>query len=522
MALTKVNHRMIEGASVNVRDFGAVGDGVTDDQAAIMTCIEYAQDNGIEVVRIPKSSAPYMIRVDETAGDPTNSYGEHIAGIFIYLVGIHLKMDIGAELKALPRVSTSNRAIIQVEAASNTTISGGTLNGQRFTDTNLKITGMLTKNSPNIRVMDVTIKNCKGDGFSFYSSRGNDSIDSYATNVKVIDCGYSGLSIGGGYNTYVTGCEFSGMDVGLPMCGIDIEPEGTDNIAREIVISECLFRENEYAGIIFGGGKGGKNIIIDSNLLVSKSGSGIIGLGGSTNPITTGTVISNNTIYLGNTDPSAIGIQISKQDGCVVTGNNIYSDAIPVWPKYNQGIYLDTLITNSTFSNNVIRNMSYGFRVVGIDNHDLSVVSNKIEDCDNLYSSGVTDNLNLSNNSFTRGKYAAVLTSGTNIKCSDNTIDTVENNGFRLNITDSLVSGNIISNYGTVNDWQPGLTLDTAENCFITGNTFLGQNSSSPAINETNTPTLPSVISNNFARHANLATAFNVDATTILSNNFTT
>ncbi len=28
--LTKGNNRMIDGAAVNVRDFGAVGDGVTD------------------------------------------------------------------------------------------------------------------------------------------------------------------------------------------------------------------------------------------------------------------------------------------------------------------------------------------------------------------------------------------------------------------------------------------------------------------------------------------------------------
>lgn len=82
MGLTKVTYSMIEGALVNVLDFGAIGDGVTDDTVAIQTAIQSAIDSNASGIFVPatengyRTTAPINITTGVMiCGSGTNPYG---------------------------------------------------------------------------------------------------------------------------------------------------------------------------------------------------------------------------------------------------------------------------------------------------------------------------------------------------------------------------------------------------------------------------------------------------------------
>ena len=54
MALTKVSYSMIQAAPINVADYGATGDGSTDDTVAIQAAFDAVSATGGTIVFVPE------------------------------------------------------------------------------------------------------------------------------------------------------------------------------------------------------------------------------------------------------------------------------------------------------------------------------------------------------------------------------------------------------------------------------------------------------------------------------------
>lgn len=91
MSLTKVSYSMITGAPVNVKDFGATGDGTTDDTAAIQAAINFCTNlsNRRQTLYFPGADAgqQYKITAPLVVNGRLNIVGDGEFSTSIYAVG---------------------------------------------------------------------------------------------------------------------------------------------------------------------------------------------------------------------------------------------------------------------------------------------------------------------------------------------------------------------------------------------------------------------------------------------------
>lgn len=132
MSLTKATYSMIDGAPVNVLDYGAVGDGIANDTAAIQAAIDYVESIGGGIVFFPKGE--YKCNVILKSGVTLTSLS---TGTFGYLPsafnGVVLKQAASGFVVDTPATQTTTCAIVGINFSG---LGAGTAGGGvRFQNT---------------------------------------------------------------------------------------------------------------------------------------------------------------------------------------------------------------------------------------------------------------------------------------------------------------------------------------------------------------------------------------------------
>lgn len=223
--------------AVNVKDKGAKGDGRTDDTAAIQAVIDDVAGKGGSV-QVPNGT--YMVNAARKKS-------------LVLKSNMTLKMAAGATLKAIPN-NLETYAVLYLAGASNVTLDGGTLEGDRRE--HLGKTGEwgmglhIAGGAAHITISGVTAKNMWGDGFYVQGAT-----DVTFCSVTADHNRRQGLSIIEVDGLVVTNSMFKNTKGTRPSAGIDLEPNTPAQKINNVRIESSKFIDNAGAGILIAGKK---------------------------------------------------------------------------------------------------------------------------------------------------------------------------------------------------------------------------------------------------------------------------
>ena len=346
--------------TMNVKQFGAKGDGSTDDTLAIQTAVDNCSN-----VYVPNGT--YMVDADTHINLRTGS---------------KFTLNNDATLKAITN-NLNTYTILLVEDCTDVEISGGTIEGDRNTHTGS--TGewghciRLWGTSNHIYIHDINLINAWGDGIDC------DITGSVVTaRVHVNNARRNGYSITKA-DSFISNDDIIENTHGTnPQCGVDIEPNASTDVLRNIIFNGLRTKNNSAYGIylaLVGGnesdnytsieinnlrsdgdyrGIGGTirhgrigNIDIKNPVILNSTGNGILLFQRSLMPI----LIDHPVIrYYGASSTSSVGMDIngSLTEGAAAVGNiDIVNPIVtdPVLPSGSSitltwAIYVHSPLTN--------------------------------------------------------------------------------------------------------------------------------------------------------------------------------
>jgi hypothetical protein len=363
MSLTKVSYSMVTGTPINVRDYGATGDGTTNDTAAIQLAVTaaYAQQKGLYF-----PSGTYLMASTITMGNNTTD-----AARFCYF--------FGDGKDSIIKVTAANVNPFLWQGPNPDVDGAGNRIDGRILIEKLRFFGPSSAssntNSIGVKfygVQGITLRDCTFNGwrdgefyqncdivsrYNIYSQSNYNGVNSLATGYAVNSSLNSFNSYGGlvannsNYGIYFLG--------GLAPCwfGVNFVANGTSivcspNYALAGMVTAspnivgCYFENDTATSIIFGGGNGiVRGGVINGCNFISKSATPLITIANYGNGFGRG-LISNNTIDIAFAGSSFISQATSAEK---IDVNNLNAtpigDITPstgVFTKVNSGIFNKT------------------------------------------------------------------------------------------------------------------------------------------------------------------------------------
>lgn len=224
--------------SINVQNYGAKGDGKSNDTEAIQAAINAAGKG--KIVYFPPGD--YQI-------DAVRS--------------LHLKSDTTLQLsadtilRAIPNAAP-RYAILTVTSVENVQITGGVLIGDRHKHFGLSGEwgmGIRIVGAKNVEIQGTTCNDFWGDGIYIGETTGGIPSE----NIRIIDFRADGnrrqgISLISGRNIEIAGSRITNTQGTAPAAGIDIEPNQPRNVLENIRIRDLYTAGNQGAGVLINPG----------------------------------------------------------------------------------------------------------------------------------------------------------------------------------------------------------------------------------------------------------------------------
>lgn len=215
---------LIKEDEMSVKQFGAKGDGTTDDTLSIQTALNYCNN-----IIVP--SGTFMVNAITHILPNSNN---------------RIKLDNDAIIEAIGN-SATNYAVIDINNKSNVEISGGTIKGDRTTHSgDTGEWGMclsIENGASNIYIHDIKLINAWGDGLYI-----NNATNVKTQNLIIDNARRNGISIisvetFNSLNDYI-----SNTNGTAPQAGVDIEPNYTTDKLIDINFNNLTTYNNTGSG----------------------------------------------------------------------------------------------------------------------------------------------------------------------------------------------------------------------------------------------------------------------------------